>query len=376
MSKNLIFELPHDHSGHTVSTPSVAGVEGEGDGDSSSSDDDLLVGPTCSVKTPKLLHSHTPPWAQETPDPTPHGMSWRSSFGFDDEEDSSVSAPKRPQSATLAATAALVTPELLRTVCAPFFDKMIEAVQHAVLEQLDAAERAASSTPARVGDVGPRTVLQTPIAEPLSVSPMPSSISQPVSRVTTLQSSQTMRDEASTVGSTAGKRDSTISIDLSQGCFPLGRTSSAGKPVDAEASHPVPARGPATAQEFQTSAADGGNASLSNENNSRALVCCHWKNKGWCRLEGDCKFQHPEHKRGIGAAVAGADTTKACGKKHVKRRNQSGASVGGTAADQSGLPMGHPMTIPSPHPHMWTFPSPYGVGAPWSSLWAPPPRGH
>lgn len=32
------------------------------------------------------------------------------------------------------------------------------------------------------------------------------------------------------------------------------------------------------------------------------LVCCHWKNKGWCRYQDTCKFQHPEHKRGVGSA--------------------------------------------------------------------------
>merc|ERR1719262_660664 len=30
------------------------------------------------------------------------------------------------------------------------------------------------------------------------------------------------------------------------------------------------------------------------------MVCRHWKSKGWCRMEDNCKFLHPEHKRGIG----------------------------------------------------------------------------
>merc|ERR550525_1228956 len=29
-------------------------------------------------------------------------------------------------------------------------------------------------------------------------------------------------------------------------------------------------------------------------------VCCHWKNKGWCKYGTNCKFWHPDHKRGIG----------------------------------------------------------------------------
>jgi len=32
-------------------------------------------------------------------------------------------------------------------------------------------------------------------------------------------------------------------------------------------------------------------------------VCCHWKNKGWCRYGTSCKFWHPDHKRGIGGVL-------------------------------------------------------------------------
>jgi len=31
-------------------------------------------------------------------------------------------------------------------------------------------------------------------------------------------------------------------------------------------------------------------------------VCCHWKNKGWCKYATTCKFQHPAHKQGVGKA--------------------------------------------------------------------------
>lgn len=32
----------------------------------------------------------------------------------------------------------------------------------------------------------------------------------------------------------------------------------------------------------------------------RAMVCRHWKSKGWCRLGSECRFLHPEYKRGSG----------------------------------------------------------------------------
>mmetsp|Transcript_29627 Transcript_29627/g.85087 ORF Transcript_29627/g.85087 Transcript_29627/m.85087 type:complete len:362 (+) Transcript_29627:77-1162(+) len=42
-----------------------------------------------------------------------------------------------------------------------------------------------------------------------------------------------------------------------------------------------------------------GNAGASGAQRSQQ-VCCHWKNKGWCRYQSACKFMHPEHKRGAG----------------------------------------------------------------------------
>lgn len=42
------------------------------------------------------------------------------------------------------------------------------------------------------------------------------------------------------------------------------------------------------------------------------VVCRHWKNKGWCKFQDTCKFQHPDHKRGVGLlAAAGATAAPA-----------------------------------------------------------------
>merc|ERR1719359_2233908 len=43
------------------------------------------------------------------------------------------------------------------------------------------------------------------------------------------------------------------------------------------------------------------------------MVCRHWKSKGWCRLEANCKFLHPEHKRGVTAPKAGTDGSNSGG---------------------------------------------------------------
>jgi len=41
------------------------------------------------------------------------------------------------------------------------------------------------------------------------------------------------------------------------------------------------------------------NSDAANEVEKSTMVCRHWKSKGWCRLGTQCKFLHPEHKRGI-----------------------------------------------------------------------------
>ncbi|CAE8741034.1 unnamed protein product [Polarella glacialis] len=48
------------------------------------------------------------------------------------------------------------------------------------------------------------------------------------------------------------------------------------------------------------------------------VVCRHWKSKGWCRLESECKFSHPDHKCGTGVAQA--------------RKTSKGSSTGAVGA--------------------------------------------
>jgi hypothetical protein len=47
---------------------------------------------------------------------------------------------------------------------------------------------------------------------------------------------------------------------------------------------------------YTVGAFDGDSESPSDEKSQ--IVCRHWKSKGWCRYESQCKFAHPEHKRG------------------------------------------------------------------------------
>jgi hypothetical protein len=61
------------------------------------------------------------------------------------------------------------------------------------------------------------------------------------------------------------------------------------------------------------------NLDLDSEKN--IMVCRHWKTKGWCRLEANCKFLHPEHKRGIAAP-------KPCCGSGMSRAMSPGISTG------------------------------------------------
>jgi hypothetical protein len=56
---------------------------------------------------------------------------------------------------------------------------------------------------------------------------------------------------------------------------------------------------------------------------TRDMVCCHWKNKGWCRYGNDCKFMHPVDKCGLSAEPPNLSTGAVSGpvlsrRKHVR----------------------------------------------------------
>mmetsp|Transcript_85869 Transcript_85869/g.152082 ORF Transcript_85869/g.152082 Transcript_85869/m.152082 type:complete len:350 (-) Transcript_85869:110-1159(-) len=78
-----------------------------------------------------------------------------------------------------------------------------------------------------------------------------------------------------------------------------------------------------------------------------AVVCRHWKTKGWCRMGEDCKFAHPEEKCGAGVAQAQAKklangqrpqavaSVTEDKKKGVKSKKPTGRSRVPTGADDA-----------------------------------------
>lgn len=51
----------------------------------------------------------------------------------------------------------------------------------------------------------------------------------------------------------------------------------------------------------EPSVATMGSADSTEGADKSAMVCRHWKTKGWCKLVDKCKFLHPENKRGSGS---------------------------------------------------------------------------
>jgi len=153
----------------------------------------------------------------------------------------------------------VISRELLRTVCEPFFEQMLTALQQA-LQQKHQCDKEPQIM---------QTMNQTTKSGPFQSLFCP------------------MIDEESTDADEVGAFASLLS-----------GPSSEGESIDA-----VEAKSPMT--DASVPVAQGCTSNEDEEQTSEpeksTMVCRHWKSKGWCRLEHNCKFLHPEHKRGVAA---------------------------------------------------------------------------
>jgi len=85
-----------------------------------------------------------------------------------------------------------------------------------------------------------------------------------------------------------------------------------------------------------------------------AVVCRHWKSKGWCRMSDECKFAHPEHKKGVGAVQATAGQVQG---QPAQAASEARAKA---AASQSrgALQQGPPSSQQQQQPPILTVPPP------------------
>jgi hypothetical protein len=190
----------------------------------------------------------------------------------------------------------LVSRDLLRSVCEPFFEMMLTALQHALHQQTHLAGVEAATAQTSSSSTPPPTVAQ---------SAHPESISQ---RELTPEGHHKEAAEASAVASVS-LRSEELNLKAQGAELIASLTSTLGH------------------SSMLSSAEDVEQLSDSDKSNA---VCRHWKSKGWCRLRSECKFQHPESKRGILAPkVKHSSSVVSKAPRPVKGANSSVSEIGG-----------------------------------------------
>jgi len=195
-----------------------------------------------------------------------------------------VAADARP-------TTPMISRELLRTVCEPFFEQMLTALQQTLHEQMMVQQQVPDST----------------------TQPMKSAFANPgfVQQWTCLEPTL---DEESTEADDLGAFASLLSGSVSEADTKSPETDAVA-PLSLEYALPeVPEQ----------------SSDLDQDAEKNQMVCRHWKTKGWCRMESNCKFLHPAEKCGIAAP-------KLCCGSGISRTTCPGMSTGDSEAPVAAL---------------------------------------
>jgi len=212
---------------------------------------------TPCISTPAVFQHESYPWAVKTPEASP--MCW------------GVAPPPGSRLSQEMPVEPLISRELLRKVCEPFFEQMLTALQQALQQsQMHQCDKEAQIM---------RTMSET--TKSASFQSLFCPTSYQTSRL------EPMLDE-----------ESTEADDLGAFASLLSGPSSEGESIDA-----IEAKSPQTdvVDPLAPSCASNEDSEQTSEPEKSTMVCRHWKSKGWCRLEHNCKFLHPEHKRGVAA---------------------------------------------------------------------------
>jgi len=251
----------------------------------------MVVSPT--IATPVIYQQAEPPWAMETPEPSP--MLWdrvppseRHGNGdselkakFDAQLCANIARNFVPTAATagklganiahnLGPAAKAVDKEFLRTVCEPYFEEMLEAVYQAVLAhdfQMPSGQCSQSAAASMNQQRQPQYQQREPSTE--------------------------FGSEGSEVG---GAFSCIFSAPTGDGSEVSDRGGAFAN-VFACPTEEVELHG----QELES---EVGNGSVRGDKEKNIMVCRHWKGKGFCRMGDECRFLHPKHKRGVGSANA------------------------------------------------------------------------
>jgi len=189
----------------------------------------------------------------------------------------------------------MISRELIRSVCEPFFEQMITALQVALQEQ---QRRSRSNIP----QTQPSTAHATrDIFQSVFGANMPGMHHR--TQLDPMPDDESTTDEVGAFASLLSGPSSSEGEVLD---------SSEASPHDSEASSPL-VHVPSPQEDSEPS-----------DPEKSVMVCRHWRSKGWCRMEANCKFLHPENKRGVTAPKG----SKAC---------PSGACTSGTTLSLSDM---------------------------------------
>jgi hypothetical protein len=231
---------------------------------------------TPHVATPQMFQQAMPPWVTQTPESSP--MPWGRAppgeylkpfpFNLD---------PTMPNG---------ISKEFLRSVCEPFFDEMLVAVYQAVQAQTQQALHTEGQRQS-VECQGFHGQCHSIHGRSTSFGSLP--CAEPSSAPSTEDSSDV---------SDCGAFSSIFTPVPNEGDhFKTGHQSIMSS-VDAlsKVTRAVPDDAELRQREVESEVVSEHGSDLEKS----VMVCRHWKSKGWCRMEDNCKFLHPEHKRGVG----------------------------------------------------------------------------
>lgn len=178
----------------------------------------------------------------------------------------------------------MISREFLRMVCEPFFEQMLTALQQALQQQ---QKQCFADQAPRMQCQSWQSTFSFPPAKQLD--PMPD-----------------VEEDDSTDADDCGAFASLLSGPSSED---ENSNATFANPSDSKVLVPE-----LQDEESVTPSQSQDESDQANELEKSTMVCRHWKSKGWCRLGSSCKFQHPEHKRGMAAAPkSGSNGTSNCG---------------------------------------------------------------
>jgi len=272
---------------------------------------------TPHVTTPMIYQQASPPWVTQTPESSP--MLW----GCAPSNEGYYVQPEVPMGQ-------LVSKEVLRSVCEPYFDQMLIAVQQALQTQAQPAQQGHAQSWQQMPYSSTCQQEQGFSTEEPSTEEGSDIVSEGAFSTIFSQSAQSGR---------VADEEKSVPIEYNS------QTKASDESEDVEAHCSLVAE-----VQYEELASE---PPLGSDQVQSAMVCRHWKSKGFCRMEDNCKFLHPEHKRGVGpvSGTAGGmggdaivdtslivDDVLDIKKKSPAKRRKNKSKTGVFKEDMSGLP--------------------------------------